>query len=60
MKKLIWMYDTLSELKQFPEAVKDKMGFALHLAQANRMHPKAKPLKGDFFKGASTLEIVDD
>lgn len=42
----------------FPDAVQRIMGFALHLAQAGRKHPDAKPLKG--FAGAGVLKVVDD
>ena len=34
------------------------MGYALYQAQCSEKHPDVKPLKG--FKGASTLEVVED
>lgn len=52
------MGSSLKDLREFPEDVKDEMGYALHLAQNGRKHPDAKPLSG--FKGASVLEVVED
>ena len=57
-KPLVWIGSTLKDLRAFPEAVKDVMGFALREAQAGGKHPDAKPLKG--YKGAGVLEVVDD
>jgi phage-related protein len=56
-KPLIWIGDSLKALQDFPEDVKDEMGFALFQAQTGRMHVKAKPLKG---LGAGVLEVVSD
>lgn len=58
MKRVLWMGSTREDLRDFPEAVKDIMGFALYLAQTGGKHPAAKPLKG--FSGAGVLEIVED
>jgi phage-related protein len=58
IKPLVWIGSSQEDLRQFPEAVKDVMGYALHLAQVGDKHPDAKPLKG--FRGASVLEIVED
>jgi len=44
-------------LREFPDDVKDEMGYALYLAQCGEKHPNAKPLKG--FSGAGVLEIVE-
>ncbi len=52
------MGSSLKDLREFPEDVKDQMGYALHLAQHGRKHPDVKPLSG--FKGASVLEVVED
>ena len=46
------------DLKAFPEAVKDEMGYALFEAQCGLKPIAAKPLKG--FGGASVLEVVSD
>ena len=37
--------------KRFPEPVQDRMGFAIHQAQAGFRHRDAKPLRG-FGSGA--------
>jgi phage-related protein len=58
LKPLLWIGTTLEDLKDFPEEVKQVMGYALHLAQVGGKHPDAKPLKG--FGGAGVLEVVDD
>lgn len=52
------MGSSLKDLRGFPEAVKDVMGFALYLAQTGGKHPQAKPLKG--YGGAGVLEVVED
>jgi phage-related protein len=46
------------ELGAFPDPVKDRMGFALYVAQQGGKHIDAKPLKG--FGGAGVVEIVSD
>ena len=56
-KPIVWLGNSLDELRKFPDEVRDEMGFALYQAQTNKKHPSAKPLKG--FKGAGVLEIVD-
>ncbi len=57
-KPVVWIGDSLVELRKFPDEVRDEMGYALYLAQMGDKHPTAKPLKG--FKGAGVLEIVDN
>ena len=57
-KPVVWLGNTLDELRKFPEEVRDEMGYALYLAQMGDKHPTAKPLKG--FSGAGVLEIVDN
>jgi phage-related protein len=56
-KPLKWIGSSLEDLKEFPDDVKDEMGYALYLAQCGEKHPNAKPLKG--FSGAGVLEIVE-
>ena len=53
----MWVASSLKDLREFPEGVRQVMGFALYLAQAGDKHPFAKPLKG--FRGAGVLEMVD-
>ncbi len=48
---------SLSELKTFPAAVQDEMGYAVYLAQCGQKHVSAKPLKG---LGSGVLEVVCD
>ncbi len=58
VKSLVWVSSSLKDLREFPEAVKDEMGFALYEAQCGLNSLDAKPLKG--FGGANVLEIVSD
>ena len=57
-RPLYWVGSSLEDLRTFPDAVIDVMGYALHLAQQGDKHPDAKPLKG--FPGGSVLEITAD
>lgn len=57
-KPLFWMSSTQDDLRAFPQAVRQVMGYALYLAQLGDKHLDAKPLKG--FAGAGVLEIVAD
>jgi phage-related protein len=56
-KPLFWVGSAKKDLLEFPEAVKDKIGIALSVAQFGRKHLKAKPWKGE---GPGVLEIVED
>ena len=58
VKPLVWVGSSLRDLREFPEEVKDEMGFALYEAQCGLKPAAAKPLKG--FGGAGVLEIVSD
>jgi phage-related protein len=44
-KDLIWVGDSRKNLCEFPDEVKDEMGYALHLAQNGFTHPNAKLFK---------------
>lgn len=57
-KPLFWVGSSLDDLRDFPEEVREIIGFALWEAQNGRKHVDAKPLKG--FGGAGVLEIVAD
>ena len=57
-KSVVWLGNSLDELRKFPDDVRDEMGYALYLAQMGDKHSNSKPLKG--FKGAGVLEIVDN
>ena len=56
-RQIAFVGSSLDDLRGFPEAVKDVVGYALWLAQNGDKHPSAKPLKG--FAGASVLEIAE-
>jgi len=58
VKELVWVGSSLKDLREFPDEVKEVMGYALYLAQDGAKHPAAKPLKG--FSGAGVLEVVED
>lgn len=57
-KPVEWVGSSYDDWTGFPDDVQDVMGYALHLAQHGDKADYVKPLKG--FKGAGTLEIVDD
>jgi len=56
-KPLLWIGSAKSDLREFPEGVKDEIGVALSVAQFGGKHPKAKPWRG---AGPGVLEIVED
>jgi phage-related protein len=58
LKPVEWVGSSLDDLKEFPEDVRQTVGYALYLAQCGEKHPSAKPLKG--FRGTGVLEIVED
>ena len=58
VKPVFFVAGSRDDLREFPEEVRDAMGFALWEAQNGRKHVHAKPLKG--FGGAGVLEIVAD
>lgn len=47
-----------SDLREFPDEVKQDIGYALYEAQRGEKAAVAKPLKG--FSGAGVLEIVEN
>ena len=55
LKPVQWVGSSKSDLKRFPDAVQDHMGFAIYQAQAGLRHRNAKPLKGF---GSGVLEVV--
>lgn len=58
VKPLFWIGSSKSDLRAFPDDVRDVFGFGLFQAQQGGKHVSAKPLKG--FGGAGVLEIVED
>ena len=58
MRDVVFVGPTQDGVREFPDAVRKLVGFALYRAQEGELHPSAKPLKG--FGGAGVLEIVAD
>jgi phage-related protein len=58
MRPLVWVGSSLEDVREFPDAVRRTVGYALYLAQAGGKHPDAKPLTG--FGGAGVLEVAED
>jgi phage-related protein len=57
LRSVIWLGDSLRELKDFLAAVRDEMGYAIYLAQCGQKHVSAKPLTG---LGSGVMEVVSD
>ena len=57
VKPVVWLGDSLRELRTFPAVVQDELGYAIYLAQRGDKHVSAKPLKG---LGTGVLEVVSD
>ena len=57
LKEAIWIGDSKTKLKEFPESVQKDIGDALFIAQAGSMSPAAKPFKG---VGSGVFEIRAD
>ena len=57
-KPLYWVGRSRRDLSRFSGPVKQRMGYALYLAQLGDKHDHAKPFKG--FGGAGVLEVVED
>ena len=58
LKPVIWVGSSRKDFGTFPDPVKDRMGYALYVAQQGGKHADAKPLKG--YAGAGVVEIVRD
>jgi phage-related protein len=52
LKPVTWVGTSLKALREFPEAVRDHMGYALYVAQRGGKHQDAKVLSG--FGGAES------
>jgi phage-related protein len=55
VKHLFWLGDSLENVRAFPSAVRDRVGFALYVAQEGGVHASAKPLHG---LGGGVMEIA--
>jgi phage-related protein len=58
LKPVIRVGSSRKDLREFPAAVQDRMGYALFAAQQGGKHQDAKPLAG--FGGSGVVEIVRD
>ena len=55
LKPVEWVGSSRADLRQFPDAVRDRIGFAIYQAQIGLRHRDAKPLRGF---GSGILEVV--
>ncbi len=58
LKPVTWVGTSLKDLREFPEAVQDHVGYALYVAQRGGKHQDAKVLSG--FGGVGVVEIIKD
>jgi phage-related protein len=58
LKPVIWVGSSRRDLRQFPEAVQDHVGYALYVAQCGGKHRDTKTLSG--FGGAGVVEVIKD
>ena len=58
IKKLSFVGSSRKDIKEFPDEVKQDIGYALFEAQRGKRSLNSKPLKG--FGGAGVLEIMED
>jgi phage-related protein len=58
LKPVIWVGSSREDLREFPEPVKDHIGYALYVAQRGGKHRDTKALSG--FGGAGVVEVVKD
>jgi phage-related protein len=57
MKDVVWMGNSKDDISEFPEEVRDEMGFALYQAQKGLKPHNAKPLTGI---SGGIMEVVSD
>ena len=58
LKPVVWVGSSRKDLRAFPDAVQDLMGYALYVAQQGGKHRETKTLTG--FGGAGVVEILAD
>ena len=58
LKRIDFIGSSREDLKEFPEEVKQGIGYVVYEAQRGQKPPATKPLKG--FSGAGVLEIVEN
>lgn len=59
LKPIVWIGSSLDDVRDFPDGVRQAVGFALYAAQRGGKSTAAKPLRG-IVTGAGVLEIVED
>ena len=57
LREAVWIGDSKTRLKEFPQPVQKDIGDALFIVQAGSMSPAAKPFKG---VGSGVFEIRSD
>ncbi len=57
-KPVIWVGSSRKDLREFPEPVRDHVGYALYVAQKGGKHRSTKALMG--FGGAGVVEVIKD
>lgn len=57
IRQVVWIGSSLKDLKKFPEAVKDEIGYILYVVQIGEHHSNITPLTG--FPGG-VMEIKSD
>jgi len=57
-KPVVWVGSSRKDLREFPEALQDHMGYALYVAQQGGKHRDTKALTS--FGGAGVVEIIND
>jgi phage-related protein len=58
LKPVIWVGTSRKDLRNFPEPVQDRVGYAQFAAQQGGKHQDSKPFTG--FGGAGVVEIISD
>ena len=58
LNPVMFVGSSRKDIQEFPEDVKDDVGYALYEAQNGRRPAAAKPLRG--FGGAGVLEIIEN
>jgi phage-related protein len=58
VKPVVWIGSSRKDLRDFPAAVQDHIGYALYVAQRGGKHRDTKTLTG--FSGAGVVEVVKD
>jgi phage-related protein len=58
LKRVVWVGSSRGDLRGMPEAVQDRVGYALYVAQRGGKHQDAKILKG--YGRAGVVEVVTD